>query len=112
MTAPEPRAFFLVMLDQGERLRVVHNDEVVIEKVADAILVNHLFEDLFFDLGKIDFSALEGIVHFLCNGEKIGRALNHAPFGAEAKAVHKQRERRDRLGHAAAVVGGIEICDA
>jgi len=29
-------------------LRVVHNNEVVIEKVAHAILVDHLLEDLFF----------------------------------------------------------------
>ena len=77
MTAPEPRAFFLVVLDQGERLRVVHNDEVVIEKVADAILVNHLFENFLFDAGEIDPGALERVVDFLCDREKIGGALDN-----------------------------------
>jgi hypothetical protein len=60
----------------------VHNDEVVIEKVAHAVLVNHLFENLLFDLGEIDFSTLKGIVHLLRDGEKIGRALDHSPLGA------------------------------
>ena len=90
----------------------MHNDEVVIEKVAKAVLVDHLLEDFFFDLGKIDFCTLKSIVHFLRDREKIGSALNHAPFGAQSEAVHQQGERRDRLGHAAAVIGGIEICDA
>ena len=59
------------MLDQRQWLRVVHNNEVVIEKVAHAILVDDLLEDLFFDLGEIDFSALEGVVHLLRDGEEI-----------------------------------------
>src|SRR4030095_1166975 len=112
MTAPEPRALFLVMLDQGERLRVVHDDEVVIEKVADAILVNHLLEDIFFDLGKIDFCTLQGIVHFLRDGEKIRSALNHSPLRAQSETIHEQSERRNYFSNAAAVVRGIEIRDA
>jgi hypothetical protein len=38
--------------------------------------------------------------------------LNHSPLAAQAEAIHEQSERRDRLGHTAAVVGGIEIRDA
>jgi len=100
------------MLNQRQWLRVVHNNEVVVEKIAHAVLVNHLFEDLFLDPGKIDFSALKGIVHFLRDGEKIRGSLNHSPLGAESEAVHEQSERRNYFGHAAAVVGGIEIRDA
>ncbi len=51
-------------------------------------------------------------MHFLRDREKIGCALDDAPFGAEAKAVHKQGERGKHLRHATAVVRGIEICDA
>src|SRR5919198_3285730 len=90
----------------------MHNDKVVIEKVSDAVLVNHLLEDFLFDLGQIDFSSLKGIVHFLRDGEKIGCALNYPPFGAQSEAVHEQCEGGNHLGHAAAVVGGIEIRDA
>jgi hypothetical protein len=100
------------MLEQRERLRIVHDDKIVIEKIAHAVLVNHLLEDLFLDPGKIDFSSLKSIVHLLRDGEKIRGSLNHSPLGAKAKAVHKQRERGDRLGHSTAVVGGIEIRDA
>src|SRR4030095_2350781 len=49
VTTPDPRTFLLVMLDQRKRLRVMHDDEVVIEKVADAVLVKHLFKNFFFD---------------------------------------------------------------
>jgi hypothetical protein len=109
MATPDPRAFLLVMLDQRQRLRVVHNDEVVIEKVAHAVLVNHLLENFLFNLGEIDLSTLKGIVHFLCDREKIGCALNNAPLGTQPEAIHEQRERRNCLSDAAAVVRGIEI---
>jgi hypothetical protein len=48
-------------------------------------------------------------MHFLRDGEKITGSLNHSPLCAQAKAVHKQRERGDRLGHAAAVVGELKF---
>ena len=100
------------MLNQGQRLRVVHNDEVVLEKIAHTVLVNHFFENFFFDGGEINPAALERVVHFLRDREKIGCALNDAPLGAQPEAVHEQRERRNRLGYATAVVSGIEIRNA
>ena len=51
-------------------------------------------------------------MHFLRDGEKIRGSLNHSPLGAESEAVHEQSERRNYFGHAAVVVGGIEIRDA
>jgi hypothetical protein len=111
VTPPEPWAFFLVMLDQRQWLRVVHNDKVVIEKVANAVLVNHLLENFFFDAREINFSALKGVVHLLRDREKIRGPLNYSPFCAQSEAVHEQSERRNYFRNAAAVVGGIEICD-
>jgi len=100
------------MLDQRQWLRIVHHNKVVIEKVAQAVLVDHLLENLFFDFGEIDFCALESIVHLLRDQEKIRCALNHSPFSAQSEAIHEKGERRNRLGHAAAVVVGIKIRDA
>ena len=35
--------------------------------------------------------------------------MNYAPLGTKTKAVHEQCEGRNHLGHAASVIGGIEI---
>src|SRR5207248_11017359 len=76
---------------------------------ANTVLINDLFEDFLFDSGEIDLPALQRIVHFFSDREKIRRALNHAPLGPKTEAVHEQSERRNHLGHAAAVIGRIEI---
>ena len=109
VAAPDPRAFFLVMLDQWQRLRVVHNHEIVLEKIAHAVFVNDLFKNFLFDSGQIDLPALKRVVHLFRDREKIRRSLNDAPLGPKTEAVHEQSERGNHLGHAAAVIGRIEI---
>ena len=109
MAAPDPGTLLFVMLDQRKWLRIVHDHKVVLQEIAKAVFINHLFENFPFDARQIDLCALERVVHFLCDREEIGRALNHAPFGAQTEAVPKQRERRKCFGHATAVVGRIEI---
>src|SRR5438094_2994551 len=79
------------------------------KKITNAVFVNHLFVDFFFDAREINFSALERVVHLLCDREKVSGALNYAPLGAKTKAVHEQGEGRNHLGHAASVIGRIEI---
>src|SRR6266480_5053790 len=79
------------------------------KKITNAVFVNHLFVDFFFDAREINFSALKRVVHLLCDREKVSGALNYAPLGAKTKAVHEQGERRNHLGHAASVIGRIEI---
>jgi hypothetical protein len=112
VTTPDPRAFLFVVFNQRQRLRIVHDHEIVLEKIAHAVLINYLLENFLFDAGEIDFSALERVMHFFCDREKIGSSLDHSPLGAQAEAVHKQRERGNHLRHAAAVVSRIEIRDA
>ena len=51
------------MLDQGQWLWIVHDDEIVLDKIAHAVFVNHLLEDFLFDLGEIDFAPLQRVVH-------------------------------------------------
>src|SRR4030095_5697820 len=65
-----------------------------------------------FDAGEINFSALKSVVHFLRDREEIGCALNHSPLRAQSETIHEQGERRNYFSNAAAVVRGIEICDA
>ena len=77
------------MVDQRKRLRVVHDNKIVLEKIAHAVLVNDLLENFFFDAGEIDLCALEGVVHFLRDREKIGSSLDDAPLSAQSKAVHE-----------------------
>ncbi len=42
----------------------MHDDEVVPDEIAHAILINDLLADFLFDAGKVDVSALQGVVHF------------------------------------------------
>ena len=49
MATPEPWAVLFVELNQGQRLRVVNNDEIVIEKVADAVLIKDLLKNFLFN---------------------------------------------------------------
>ena len=107
MAAPDPGALLLVMIDL--RLRIVNDYKIVIQKIARAVFVDHLLENLFFDAGEIDLATLERVVHFFCNREEIRRSLNNPLFGAQTEAVPKQRECGKRLRHAAAVVSGIEV---
>ncbi|PYL22857.1 MAG: hypothetical protein DMF37_11195 [Verrucomicrobia bacterium] len=43
--APDPPTFVFVVLDQRQRLRIVHDHKIVLEEITDAVLVNYLFED-------------------------------------------------------------------
>ena len=79
------------------------------KKIANAVLVNDLLDNFLFDAGQIDLTSLQGVVHFLGDGEEISRALDHAPFSAKAETIHEQGERGNHLGHAAAVISRIEI---
>jgi len=97
------------MLDQRQRLRIMYDHEIVPDEIANAVFINHLFEDFFFDAGKIDLAALQRVMHLFGDREKIGRALNDTPFGLQAETVHEQRHGRKHLGHATAVIGRIEI---
>src|SRR5437763_11512092 len=101
MAAPDPRTCFLVMLDQRQRLRVVDNHEIVLEKIADAVFVNDLFKNFLFDSGQIDLPALKRVVHLFRDREKIRRSLDDAPLGPKTEAVQEQSERRNDLDHAA-----------
>ena len=87
------------MLDQRQWLRVVHDDKIVPDKIAQAVFVNYLLKDFLFDAGKIDLGPLQRIVHLLGDREEIRRALNDPPFGLQLEAVHEQRYRRKHLGH-------------
>ena len=81
----------------------------MLQEIALAVFINHLFENFPFDAGEIDLGALERVVHFFCNRKEIRCSLNDPPFGVQAEAVPEQRERRKCFGHATAVVGRIEI---
>ena len=109
VAAPDPRTFFFVMPDQRKRLRIVHDHKIVVQEIAHAVLVNHLFINFLFDAGQVDLGALERVVHFLCDRKEIRRSLNDAPFSAQTEAVPQQCQRGEHLRHAAAIVSGIEI---
>ena len=88
VTTPEPRTLFVIVLDQRQGLRIVHDHKIVFEEVAHAVLVNHLFEDFFLDAGEIDLPSLKRVVHLLGDREEIGCALDDAPLGAQTEVVH------------------------
>ena len=49
VATPDPRTFFLVELDQGQRLRIMHDHEIVRNEVAHTVLKGDLFKNLLFD---------------------------------------------------------------
>ena len=63
MAAPDPRAGFLVMLNQRHRLGVMHDYEIVIEKSTDAIFIDDLLVNFLLDAREIDLCALQRVVH-------------------------------------------------
>jgi hypothetical protein len=72
VTTPDPGTFLPVKFYQWQRLRIVHDDEVVAEEIPDAIFVDHLFENFLFDSGQIDLAALQRVVHLLVMEKKSG----------------------------------------
>src|SRR5947208_16807467 len=44
----DPRTFFLVELDQGQRLRIMHHHEMVRNEVAHTVVQGYLFKNLRF----------------------------------------------------------------
>ena len=99
------------MLDERQRLRVVHDHHVMIEMQARRVFERHLLVDLHLQVGEIDVAALQGVVHFLGDAEEVRAAFDHAPAGPDAGGVHQQRQRGQQLGDAAAVIGRIDVDD-
>src|SRR5207237_7014549 len=83
--------------------------QIGLDKIWEVVFVNDPFKNFLFESGQIDFPALKRVFAFFCYREKIRRSLNDAPLGPKTEAVHEQSERRNHLGHAAAVIGRIEI---
>ena len=99
------------MLDQRQRLRIVHNDEVVVEKIAHTVLVNHLFENFLFDAGEIDPGALERVVDFLCDREEIGGALDALFHGSDLATLSEVNDLHPAFLRAQDVVGlDVAVC--
>ena len=111
MATPDPRRFLAEMIDQRQRLRIVHDDHVVVEMHARRVLEHDLFVDILLQVAEIDFTSLQGIVHPLCNAEEVRSPLNDAPARPDAGAVHQQCQRRENFGNPAAIVSGVHVDD-
>ncbi len=91
------------IVDERQRLRVVDDDETLIQVSADGIFLNDFLINFQLFFRKVDVAALQGVVEFLGYGEKVWTSLNDAPAGPNASAVHENGQRRKKLGNAAAI---------
>jgi len=110
VTTPDPGAVLLVVLDHGQRLRIVDDDQVVgLQVVPDGVFVNDLFVDLHLPVAQVDRVPLEGVVHLLGNAEKIRRSLDDPPPGLDPHAVHEKAHGGKELRHPAPVIGRVDV---
>ena len=68
--------------------------QIMIEMHPQGVFEHDLLIGRPFLFRQIDLRALERIVHFLGNAEKIWPPLNHTPAGPDARHVNKQGQRR------------------
>jgi hypothetical protein len=92
MTLPQPRHFAIgEMVDQRQRLGIVHDDRVAIVKVkACAIFEYNLLVDCLFNVRKIDVLALQRVVKLFGAAKEAWRSLNQMPVGFDPCCVHHQ----------------------
>ena len=69
-----------------EHLRL---EKIMLEKIAQAVLVNDLLENFLLHVGEINPGALEGVMHFLCDREKI-RCAGAGYAGETAEKITEQ----------------------
>jgi hypothetical protein len=99
------------MADERQRLRVVHDHDVMVDMVAHRVLIADLLVYLHLEVGELDIGSLQGVVHLLGDAEEFRSALNHPPAGLDANGIHQQRQRRQNFRDAAAVIGRVYVDD-
>ena len=72
VATPDPGGFFLVVLDQRQRLPVVHDHKIMLQKSADAVFVYDLLVVFLSYAGKVDLRNLQSIMDLFRDREKIG----------------------------------------
>jgi len=105
VAAPHPWTGAAVMIDQRQRLRVVHHHEVVVHVHAQGVLEIDLLVDLLLQLGEVDLAALQRVVQLLGDVEEVGAALDQPPVGLDAKVAREQGGGGQHLRDAPAVEG-------
>jgi len=68
---PHPGAALPVMVHKGKGLGIMDDDHVVVEVVADSVLVDGVLVDLLLARCEIDRPTLEGIVELLRDAKKV-----------------------------------------
>jgi len=93
MALPQPRHFPVrEMLDQRQRLRVVHDDCVAVVKVKSRGIFEHdLFVYRSFSVRKFHALALQRVVKHLGATKEAWGALDQMPVSFDAYRVHHQR---------------------
>ena len=68
----------------------MHDNKIMIEMVSNRIFKRHFLINSQFQFSKIDVIALQSIMHFLRNREKIWTSLNDAPTSSYPGTVHQK----------------------
>ena len=106
---PHPGAALPVMVHKGKGLGIMDDDHVVVEVVADSVLVDGVLVDLLLARCEVDRPALKGIVELLRDAEKVRGTLDHPPAGLNPYIVHKKGERRKEGSDSTPVIDGVHM---
>jgi hypothetical protein len=98
-----------IVLDHGEGLRIMNDDEIVVKMVSDGVLTDHIFVDLPFLARHMEIPPLEPVVHLLGDAEEVGGALDDAPPGFDSDRVEQDGKRTEEFGYPTPVVGGVYV---
>jgi len=109
VTAPDPGRLLAIVPNERQRLRVVHDDDVMVEMIAGRIFESDLFVDVELQVRQIDIRALQSVVHLLRDAKEIGPALDDPPSGFDPGTVHQQSGGGQEFGHATAVIGRVDV---
>src|SRR6516164_10060547 len=98
MATPKPRTLLRKMVNQGQRLRIVYQDYVVVDAVPNSVFEIHLLENARLYFGEVNVGTLKSVVHFLRDVEEIRSSLDYTPLSLYSEAIHYQRHSRAQFG--------------
>src|SRR5262245_29884400 len=109
VAAPDPH-LCATPLDEGQRLRIVHDDHVVDELrwISDVVENDGAVKRLLLRR-RPDWSAMQGIVDLFREGEKVRLPVDDQPVALKPKITHQWREAGKNFCHAATVPRGIDV---
>src|SRR5262245_9014800 len=111
MAAPDPWARVLIELSKRQGLRIVHDNNVMLQMHSERVLERDLLIGAALAISDFDRRPLQAVMEFLGEGEELRTAFHDTPAHLDAHGIHEQRQRRQDLGHSTAVLRRADVDD-